>query len=241
MKAIQTDNLDHVLAAIRERWGQRSVVRASDYVARSYLPTGYSALDQLLSGGIPRGRMTEFLGRPTSGKTTLAFSALAAAQRDGVIVVYLDVDNHSDPDYLTHLGVSHDDMLLVRSPLDASLALMRDVIGSRIPCLILLDLPEIVPPTDAERAREALRQMASLLTATETIILLLLSGKGLPTLAHQHAAVRLSFQRQTWTRKEGEITGCRTSVRVERNLGGLVGQTLTLDLVFPDSFAGGAV
>ena len=79
------------------------------------------------------------------------------------------------------------------------------------------------------------------LTTTETIILLLLSGKGLPTLAHQHAAVRLSFQRQTWTRKDSEITGCRTTIHVERNLGGLAGQTFTLDLVFPDSFAGGVV
>lgn len=241
MNALQTDNLDHVLAAIRERWGQQSVVRASDTLALSHLPTGYKDLDRLLSGGIPRGRMTEFLGRPTSGKTTLAFSVLAAAQRAGAIIVYLDIDQHSDPDYLTHMGVLHDDILLVRAALNNALALMRDIIGSRIPCVILFDLPEVIPPADAERAREALRQTASLLTTTETIILLLLSGKGLPTLAHQHAAVRLSFQRQTWTRKDGEITGCRTSVRVERNLGGLAGQTLTLDLVFPDSFAGGAV
>ncbi|MCC6612858.1 MAG: hypothetical protein IT320_05220 [Anaerolineae bacterium] len=237
MNAVQTDNLAHVLVAIRERWGQQSVMRATDYVAPSHLPTGYEDLDLLLCGGLPHGRITELLGRPTSGKTTLAFSVLAAAQQECSILIYLDVDNHSDADYLARLDISYDDMLLVRAPLDASLALMRDIIGSRVPCLILLDLPGAMPPADTQRVYDVLRQNSSLLATTGTMVLLL---AGMGSLAQQHAAVRLSFQRQAWMRRDGEIVGCRTRIQVERNLGGLVGQTLTLDLMFPDSFTGSA-
>jgi RecA/RadA recombinase len=48
------------------------------------LPTGSLALDLLTGiGGLPRGRLSELAGPPSSGKRTLAAHAVAQAQRGG--------------------------------------------------------------------------------------------------------------------------------------------------------------
>jgi len=50
-------------------------------------------------GGIPSGRITELLGAPTSGKTTLANIIIANAQRRGSIAAYVDLSQTFDPYY----------------------------------------------------------------------------------------------------------------------------------------------
>jgi RecA/RadA recombinase len=49
-----------------------------DAKIRECLPTGIAPLDAL-TGGFPRGAISEILGRESSGRTTLVHSLLAAA------------------------------------------------------------------------------------------------------------------------------------------------------------------
>ncbi|MCA9909215.1 MAG: hypothetical protein KC519_11245 [Anaerolineae bacterium] len=148
MNALQTDNLDQVLAAIREHWERESVVRNNETMVLSHLPTGFNDLDLLLGGGFRLGGSQNYRATYVGENHTGIFSS-GSRSKVGT-VVNLDVDNHSDADFLMHLGTSRDDILLVQLSLDASLDLMRDVTGSRIPRAILFGPPEIVPPADAE-------------------------------------------------------------------------------------------
>jgi hypothetical protein len=55
------------------------------------LATGIAALDAALpNGGLPRGRLTEMVGPPGSGKTTLVHRMVARAVADGWWVAYVD-------------------------------------------------------------------------------------------------------------------------------------------------------
>jgi protein ImuA len=55
------------------------------------LATGIAALDAALpNGGLPRGRLTEMVGAPGSGKTTLVHRIVARAVADGWWVAYVD-------------------------------------------------------------------------------------------------------------------------------------------------------
>ena len=55
------------------------------------LATGIAALDAALpNGGLPRGRLTEMVGSPGSGKTTLVHRMVARAVADGWWVAYVD-------------------------------------------------------------------------------------------------------------------------------------------------------
>src|SRR6185437_9735254 len=50
------------------------------------LSSGIAPLDAILSGGIVRGRVSEILGRPGFGRTSLAASFAAIATRRGEVV-----------------------------------------------------------------------------------------------------------------------------------------------------------
>jgi len=71
------------------------------------VPTGFPALDRALgTGGFPRAAMSELLGPPSSGKTTLALQCLAHAQACGLTAAWIDAEHSFDPAYAAGLGVA---------------------------------------------------------------------------------------------------------------------------------------
>lgn len=234
MNTLQIRNADHVLAAIQERWGQKAAFRASDLQPSARIPTGFPELDALLMGGVPVGRITELIGRPTSGKTTVTLSLMATAQKQGVIAVYLDTAAHADPDYLVRMGISVADLLIVRTSLVASLALLRDIIASSIPCIVLLELPHRLTNADTQQIDATLRPLIPVLARTNSVVLIL-APIAVP-LGQSRTAVRLIFNRDAWVAHEKDVVGCQVVVHMARQAHG--GEsTATLTLSFPDSFA----
>lgn len=78
--------------------------------------TGIAALDTALNiGGLPEGRIIEVFGPESSGKTTLALSCIAAAQRRGETCAYIDAEHALDLRYASSLGVDSS-RLLVSQP-----------------------------------------------------------------------------------------------------------------------------
>ena len=80
------------------------------------LATGIPALDQLLGGGFPRGRLSEVTGPLSSGRTSLALSLLAGATQRGEIVAAVDGADAFDPASAEDAGVLLDRVLWVRAP-----------------------------------------------------------------------------------------------------------------------------
>jgi recombination protein RecA len=69
------------------------------------LSTGIAALDAALAnGGLPRGRLTEMVGEPGSGKTTLARAFVEATAASQEWVAWIDAQRTLDPRDWTHLG-----------------------------------------------------------------------------------------------------------------------------------------
>jgi recombination protein RecA len=78
------EQLDQVIVAIQERWGSKAIGLSRDRArAVSPVSTGFPELDAALGiGGLPRGRISELIGSPTSGAATVALKILANAQHD---------------------------------------------------------------------------------------------------------------------------------------------------------------
>ncbi|HLV27073.1 MAG TPA: ATPase domain-containing protein [Gemmatimonadales bacterium] len=73
--------------------------------ASAALPTGVSALDALLQGGgIPRGRLTEFLGERGSGRTTVVRQMVLQAAAAGHRVAFIDASRTLAPHDWAMLG-----------------------------------------------------------------------------------------------------------------------------------------
>jgi hypothetical protein len=89
-----------------------------DRPAQAALPTGVAALDAVLpGGGLPRGRLTELLGRPGSGRTTLLRQVVEHLVLAGTWVAYVDATRTLSPRDWAALG--HREELWVVRPRDA--------------------------------------------------------------------------------------------------------------------------
>ncbi|HET9307485.1 MAG TPA: hypothetical protein VFO46_15795 [Candidatus Sulfotelmatobacter sp.] len=75
--------------------------------------SGISALDAL-TGGLPRGCLTELCGPASSGRTTVFMAALAAATRRGEFCALIDASDALDPNSAAATGIDLDRLLWVR-------------------------------------------------------------------------------------------------------------------------------
>ncbi len=80
--------------------------------------TGIPALDAL-TGGLPRGCLTELCGTASSGRTTVLLAALAAATRRGEFCALIDASDSLDPHSAIAAGVDPGRLLWVRCGDDA--------------------------------------------------------------------------------------------------------------------------
>ena len=83
---------------------------------RPRCPTGLPRLDALLSGGFPRGGLSEVAGAPGSGRTSLALATLARATERGEVTAVIDPADHFDPPSAEAAGVELARVLWVRAP-----------------------------------------------------------------------------------------------------------------------------
>jgi len=93
-----------------------SVLPASRLAIRpapEMVSSGIPALDTL-TGGLPRGCLTEICGPASSGRTTVLLAALAAATRRGEFCAVVDASDALDPQSVAAAGVQLDRLLWVR-------------------------------------------------------------------------------------------------------------------------------
>ena len=77
-------------------------------------PIGTDALDRALSGGVPRGQVSEVVGPASSGRTSVAWAALAAATQRGESVALIDTFDRFDPPTAHACGIELSKLLWVR-------------------------------------------------------------------------------------------------------------------------------
>ncbi|MBV8518572.1 MAG: hypothetical protein JO197_14335 [Acidobacteria bacterium] len=78
------------------------------------IPTTLDPFDELLGGGLPRGKMVELTGRRGAGRFSIVLSALAAATSMGEAAVLVDLGDHLDPQLAEANGVDLRRLLWIR-------------------------------------------------------------------------------------------------------------------------------
>ncbi|MCR5111215.1 MAG: recombinase RecA [Ruminococcus sp.] len=107
--------LDGALKQIEKKYGAGAIMRLGQTKTLNVdaIPTGSMTLDMALGiGGVPRGRIVEIYGPESSGKTTVALSIIAQAQKMDGEVAFIDVEHALDPVYAQALGVNIDNLLV---------------------------------------------------------------------------------------------------------------------------------
>ena len=107
--------LSNALTQIDKAFGKGSIMRLDEdaYLAIPGISTGALSLDLALGGrGIPRGRIIEIFGPESSGKTTLALTVAANAQKAGGVAAFIDAEHALDPSWAKRIGVNIDELLV---------------------------------------------------------------------------------------------------------------------------------
>jgi recombination protein RecA len=244
--------LDMAVAAIRLRYGPRALVKGKPPVATSgaaaipHVPTGFPALDKALGmGGIPRGRITEILGTPTSGMATLALKLMANVQEDRDTAAYVDLSYTLDPDYAARCGVSLERLLVVRphSGKEALEIAGSLIAGGGIGMLVFDSVSNLLMEAQGTRLMSAaLRQLVGALAESPCALLFLTplhfgdaasednypSGFALP----HYAAVRLLIEKERWIKRRRDVRGYRARVTVIKNKLAPGGKSAAIEITF---------
>jgi len=80
------------------------------------LSASLEPINALLEGGIPRGRISEIVGRRSCGKTSLAAAFISSATRRGEVAAVIDLANAFDPSTMAEAGVDLARVLWVSVP-----------------------------------------------------------------------------------------------------------------------------
>jgi recombination protein RecA len=235
--------LDAVVARVQLQYGPRALRRAPapemrETVAR--LSTTFPALDTALSGGAPRGRLTEISGPATSGKVTLASKMLSAAHSDrNALVAWLDLARTCDPDYLQRCGLDLDRMLAVHTEdgLDA-LAITLHLVESNTLAALVFDGMSNLPAGHDSHIAGALERLAAVVVHTNTAVLILSEEHTTSQPLAHLAALRLRLTRERWLVENSDVRGYEAQVEVLKNRLGRAGIRVPIRIVFNGTVRG---
>ena len=240
--------LDVALSQIEKQFGKGSVMRLGEYKAMEVdaIPTGALSLDIALGiGGVPRGRIVEIYGPESSGKTTLALSIVAEAQKMGGDAAFIDAEHALDPTHARKLGVDIDNLIVSQPDTgEQALEITESLVRSGALDVIVVDsVAALVPKAEIDgdmgdshmglQARlmsQALRKLAGAINKTKTIIIFInqlrekigvMFGNPETTTGGRalkfYASVRLDIRKIENIKQDGNVIGNRARVKIVKN------------------------
>ena len=112
---LREKKLDRTLtSALPERLGEDAVAPLDSAVLDQALAGRDGLLSDAAAGGLPRGQVSEVVGPASSGRTSVAWAALAAATRRGESTALIDTFDRFDPPTAHACGVDLSRLLWVR-------------------------------------------------------------------------------------------------------------------------------
>ncbi len=126
--------------------GEREELKIESY------PTGSLMLDIALGvEGLPKGRLIEFFGAESSGKTLTATKAMAECQKNGGIVAIVDMEHAFDPSFARKLGLNTDELIISQpDSLQDAFSVIDALIDVGIDIITLDSVAALVPQEELD-------------------------------------------------------------------------------------------
>ena len=246
----KTKAIDLAVSAIEKQFGKGSIMRLGEtgslYGDVPVISSGALSLDIGLGiGGYPRGRIVEVYGPESSGKTTLALTAIAEAQKAGGTAAFVDAEHALDVNYARNLGVRTEDLLISQPDTgEQALEITETLVRSGALDILVVDsVAALTPRAEIEgdmgdshmglQARlmsQALRKLTGAINRSKTTVIFInqirmkigvMFGNPETTTGGNalkfYSSVRLDVRRIGAIKSGDEVTGNRTAVKVVKN------------------------
>ena len=242
------DAVKQAMAKIEKSYGKGAIMMMGENTHEKVevISSGSVGLDHALGvGGYPRGRIVEIYGTESSGKTTLAITAIAQAQKQGGIAAFIDAEHSFDRFYAEKLGVDTSHLLIAQPDNgEQALEIAEQLIRSAAIDIIVIDsVAALTPKAEIEgemgdnkvglQARlmsQALRKLSGAISQTNTCCIFInqlrqkigvMFGPSEVTTGglalKYYASVRLDVRRLTSLKDGDQVLGNRVSVKVVKN------------------------
>lgn len=241
--------LDAALSQIEKAFGKGSIMRMGQdnaHVDIEAVSTGSLGLDMALGiGGLPKGRIVEIYGPESSGKTTLALSVIAQAQKNGGTCAFIDAEHALDPSYAKKIGVDLDNLLISQPDAGEQALEITDTLvrSGAIDVLVVDSVAALVPKAELEgemgdshmglQARlmsQALRKLTSTIARSNTLVIFInqirmkigvMFGNPETTTGGNalkfYASVRIDIRSIGKIKDKEDIIGTQTRVKIVKN------------------------
>jgi recombination protein RecA len=241
--------LEIAISQIEKNFGKGAIMRLGTKAQAEgigAISTGSVSLDIATGvGGYPRGRVVEIFGQESSGKTTLALSAIAEAQRQGGIAAFIDAEHALNLEYSSKIGVKVEDLLVSQPDTgEQALEVTETLVRSGAVDIIVIDsVAALVPKAEIEgemgdslpglQARlmsQALRKLTAAISKSHTVVIFINQIRqkigvmfGNPettpggTALKFYASMRIELKRPEPIKIGEDQVGIRAKVRVVKN------------------------
>jgi recombination protein RecA len=181
--------LERALGQIEKSFGSGSIMRLEGDAVKQIegIGTGALSLDLALGGrGVPRGRIVEVFGPESSGKTTLALSIVACAQRGGGVAAFIDAEHALDPSWAKRIGVNLNELLVSQPDTgEQALEICELLVRSNAVDVVVIDsVAALIPRAEIEgemgdshvglQARlmsQAMRKLTGAIAKSDTVVI----------------------------------------------------------------------
>jgi recombination protein RecA len=210
------------------------------------IPSGSLGLDIALGiGGLPRGRIVEIYGPESSGKTTLTLHIVAEAQKRGGVCAFIDAEHALDVGYAKKLGVKAEELLVSQPDFGEQALEIADMLvrSNAIDVIVIDSVAALTPKAELEgemgdthvglQARlmsQALRKLTAAISKSRTMVIFInqirmkigvMFGSPETTTGGNalkfYSSVRLDIRRVGAIKKDEDVVGNRTRVKVVKN------------------------